>query len=288
MVKRLPPDIIAPSRPQPQTLQRYDGAVSVTIGQGGVSALRQTPPMRLFRPYAELGEPETIVIGNISGGVTGGDRLAMSIRAEGAPVLAVTQAAEKVYRSHGGAARMSVDLTATDGGALEFLSSGTILFDGAELERSTTLSVEGDARLMFVEILMFGRAAREEQFRTGRLRDRIRLLRDGKLVWMDDLALGPGPLDQLSASAGFAGATASGTLILTGVSARDLRDRVRQACEGIDDVRHGVVVLDDGTLLMRALGARADHVRRMIEAVCMRLRADGLGRPERMPTIWSV
>ena len=284
----MPPSTTADPLPQPQTLQRYDGAVSVTIGQRGVTALRQTPPMRLFTPYAERGEPETIVLGNISGGVTGGDRLAISIRAEGVAALAVTQAAEKVYRSHGGAARMSVDLTATDGGALEFLSSGTILFDGADLERSTTLSVEGDARLMFVEILMFGRAARSEQFRTGRLRDRIRLQRDGKLVWMDDLALGPRPLEQLSAAAGFDGATAAGTVILTGVPATELRDRLREDIKTVTDVRHGVVLLDERTVLMRVLGARADNVRRMIETVCMRLRADGLSRPERMPTIWSV
>ena len=274
--------------PQTQTLQRYDGAVSVTIGPRGVSALRQTPPMRLFRPYAERGEPETVVLGNISGGVTGGDRLAVSIRAEGASALAVTQAAEKVYRSHGGAARMSVDLTATEGGALEFLSSGTILFDGADLERSTTLSVEGGAQLMFVEILMFGRAARDEQFQTGRLRDRIRLLRDGRLIWMDDLALGPRPLEQLSAAAGFAEATAAGTAIVTGVSAGELRDRLREEIETVADVRHGVVILDERTILVRVLGARADNVRRMIETVCMRLRSEGLGRPERMPTIWSV
>lgn len=288
MVKRLPPEPAVQSSPQSEILQRYDGAVSVTIGPRGVSALRQTPPMRLFRPYAERGEPETVVLGNISGGVTGGDRLGMSIRAEGVPALAVTQAAEKVYRSHGGAARMNVDLTATEGGALEFLSSGTILFDGADLDRATTLSVEGDGRLMFVEILMFGRAARDEQFRTGRLRDRIRLLRDGRLIWMDDLALGPRPLEQLSAAPGFAGATAAGTVILTGVSAPELRDRLREDIQTVTDVRHGVVLLDERTVLMRVLGARADNVRRMIESVCMRLRADALSRPERMPTIWSV
>lgn len=274
-------------------LQRYDGGVDVCLGPTGVTRLRQTPPMRLFRPYPETGEPQTYVIGNIAGGVTGGDVLSTRIEADGTELLAVTQAAEKVYRAHGGAARMSLELTAGRGGSLEWLSSGTILFDGADLDRTTTLSVEGDAKLCFVEIVMFGRAARGERFETGRLRDRIRLVRDGGLVWMDDLALGPNPLEQLQATAGFDGATATGTVLMTGIDAVDLRDRVR-ALEtgGADirdgDVRSGIVALDETSVLFRALGPRADGVRRSVEAACMLLRSHGMGRPEKMPTIWSV
>ena len=95
-------------------------------------------------------------------------------------------------------------------------------------------------------------------------------------------------MEQLSAAAGFAEATAAGTAIVTGVSAGELRDRLREEIETVADVRHGVVILDERTILVRVLGARADNVRRMIETVCMRLRSEGLGRPERMPTIWSV
>lgn len=269
-------------------LQRYDGGVDVCLGPTGVTRLRQTPPMRLFRPYPETGEPQTYVIGNIAGGVTGGDVLSTRIEADGTELLAVTQAAEKVYRAHGGAARMSLDLTAGRGGVLEWLSSGTILFDGADLDRTTTLSVEGDAKLCFVEIVMFGRAARGERFESGGLRDRIRLIRDGGLVWMDDLALGPNPLQQLQATAGFDGATATGTVLMTGVDAIALRDLVRGLEVPGDGIRSGIVALDETSVLFRALGPRADGVRRSVEAVCMLLRSHGMGRPEKMPTIWSV
>ena len=67
-------------------------------------------------------------------------------------------------------------------------------------------------------------------------------------------------------------------MILTGVPATELRDRLREDIQTVTDVRHGVVLLDERTVLMRVLGARADNVRRMIETVCMRLRADGLSR----------
>jgi len=269
------------------SLQRYDGAANFALGPSGVTALRQVPPMRLFRPHREAGEPETVVIGNIAGGVAGGDRLATSIRAEDADLLALTQAAEKVYRTPGPAASMALDLTATGSAALEWLSSGTILFDGSDLARETRLSVMGAARLLFVEIVLFGRSARQERFAGGRLRDRIRLSVDDRLVWMDDLALGPEPLAQIDHPAGLGGAVAVGTVLLRAPDATVQRDAVRNL-KDLQGVRHGAVALAEDLLLYRAFGPDAYAVRRSVEAVCRALRSSALGRPARMPTLWSV
>ena len=60
-------------------LERYDGALRFRVADGRIDGLRQTPPMRLFRPYPELGEPRTVVVGNVAGGVVGGDRLAVDL-----------------------------------------------------------------------------------------------------------------------------------------------------------------------------------------------------------------
>ena len=60
-------------------LERYDGALRLRVADGRIDGLRQTPPMRLFRPYPELGEPRTVVVGNVAGGVVGGDRLAVDV-----------------------------------------------------------------------------------------------------------------------------------------------------------------------------------------------------------------
>lgn len=273
------------------SLQRYDGAVSLEVGPEGlargITAYRQTPPMRLFRPHREPGEPDTVAIGNIAGGVAGGDKLSTHLSVDGNALLALTQAAEKVYRTPGPTAVMELDLAARSGGTLEWLSSGTILFDGSALDRTTTLSAKAGGSVLFVEIVMFGRSARGERFETGALRDRIRVEVDGKLTWLDDLALGPDPLYQLENPAGFGGASALATIIMLGRDGAAARDLLREVSSE-PGTRTGVVAFEDGLLVARVLGERADAVRRVTEAYCRTLRSELFGRPAKMPILWSV
>jgi len=58
-------------------------------------------------PRARAGAVPEVVFVNTSGGVTGGDRIAWGLEAgAGAALVATSQAAERVYRSAGGAARI--------------------------------------------------------------------------------------------------------------------------------------------------------------------------------------
>lgn len=270
-------------------LSRYDGAVRFRVAGGRIDGLRQTPPMRLFHPHAEPGEPRTVVVGNVAGGVVGGDRLAIDIAVgPDEQLLATTQAAEKVYRSDGATAAMTLALTAEDGGTLEWLSSGTILFDGARLDRTTILDIAGSGRLLFCETLVFGRLARGEVFASGALHDRIRLRRDGRLRWADDLDLSGDPLARLDATAGFGGARSATTVLLVAPGAGGALEALRPALEADPALRGGATALDPDTLLVRILAADPAGGRRLTASVWTALRSTALGRPARMPTIWAI
>ena len=72
-----------------------------------IADLAQFTPLRLLFPRVPDDEPLTACLSNTGGGVVGGDVLDVEIAAqEGARVLALGQAAEKIYRSAGGTARL--------------------------------------------------------------------------------------------------------------------------------------------------------------------------------------
>lgn len=275
-----------------ETLERYDGALRLAVADGRLTDLHFTPPMRLFRPYREGGEPRTVVIANVAGGVVGGDRLGVSIDV-GADeaLLATTQAAEKVYRSAGAAAELVNAFRVAGGGVLEMLSSGTILFDGSRLSRTTEIDVADGGRFAYAETVVFGRIARGEVFADGSLRDRIRLRRAGRLVWADDFALLGDIAGAMAATAGLGGAQALATLLLVGDGAKLAVEIVRgQPAGGAerDGLRVGVSALAEDLVVIRVLARDPALGRTVLADIWSASRAAWLGRPARMPVIWSV
>jgi urease accessory protein len=132
------------------------------------------------------GEALEAVIVNTGGGMTGGDRFSIEMAVgEGARLIAGTAAAEKIYRSTGPDAEMTVRLTVGAGGRLAWLPQECILFDGARLQRRIDIDLAEGAALVMAEAVVFGRAAMGEAVAEGLFSDRWRLRRGGRLVFAD-------------------------------------------------------------------------------------------------------
>ena len=129
--------------------------------------------MRILTPRPVDGVPEA-VLANLAGGLAGGDRCEVGVAAgPGAEALVSGQAAGgRVYRAIDAPAEWTARLTLGPGAALEWLPQETILFDGARLRRRIEVDMAGDARLLAVETLVFGRAAHGERMVNGSLADR--------------------------------------------------------------------------------------------------------------------
>ncbi len=140
-----------------------------------------------------MGGNEAILI-NTGGGLAGGDRFVFDIAVgEGAALTVTSQAAERVYRSLGESAGVTVTLSAAAGALLHWLPQETILFDGAALARSLTADVAPGARFLAVESFVLGRSESGETVTSARLRDRWRISRNGALLHAEDLALTGAP-----------------------------------------------------------------------------------------------
>ncbi len=157
--------------------------------------------------------PEAVLI-NTSGGVTGGDRLQWRLEAgAGAALVVTTQAAERVYRSTGGEARIETRLVAGPGATLEWLPQETILFDAGRLDRRLEVDLAADASVTLLESIVLGRAAMGEQVMSGALSDQWRIRRGGRLVHAEALRA-EGDLARAAAGAAtLAGGRAFATLV---------------------------------------------------------------------------
>jgi len=143
--------------------------------------------MRFPRQY---GGPLEAVLINTAGGLTGGDRLDWTIKlGVGTNAVVTTQACEKAYKSSGGVANVTTSIDLGEESSLHWLPQETILYDGSALARRMDVTLSRTASLLAVECIQLGRGAMGETINTLSFHERWRIVRDGKLLFADDLRL---------------------------------------------------------------------------------------------------
>jgi urease accessory protein len=268
----------------PSVLQRARGALDVTLRRRGaetvLAGLRQEGCLKARFPRGGAAGWCDVVMLNSSGGVAGGDRLALNLRLRpGARACLAAQAAERFYRAlpDSAPARVATAITLDAGAAAEWLPQETILFDGAALERRLDVAMPADGWFLGVEQFVFGRAAMGETMRHGLLRDTIRIHRAGYLLLHDAMRLAGDIAATLARPAVAAGARAVATLVLVAPDAEARLADVRSALEGTEAGASAW----DGMLLARLLAADAAALRRMVSAALAVLRG-----PRSLPRVW--
>lgn len=268
----------------PPRLQRSQGRAEVGVvhadGRTRLARLFQQGCAKAILPRVHGPVPEAVLV-NTAGGVTGGDEIAWSLDAgPGAALVATTQAAERIYRSAGGAAGIRTRLALGAGAGLDWLPQETILFDGARLDRRLEIDMAADARLLALETLVLGRAAMGETLTTGALADHWRLRRAGRLVHAEALHA-DGDLARATAGpATLGGARALATLILAEPAATDRLEATRALLAEIPGVTAAASGKPD-LLIVRFLSHDARALRTGLIRLLMRLRGTA------PPRVWS-
>lgn len=222
---------VAEASPPPR-LQRAEGTARLVFGHDGTTTRLRTlyqegcAKIRLPRlPPAFT--PEAILI-NTAGGLAGGDRIAVAIEAgDGAAASVTTQACERIYRSIGPDALVENRLVLGAGASLAWLPQETILFDGGRLARRLEADLSADAELLAVESVLFGRTAMGETVRQGKLHDRWRIRRDGRLIFAEDFRVAGDIAAQLARPAALGGCTAMATILHVAPAPERLLDAAR-------------------------------------------------------------
>ena len=261
----------------PCQLPRAQGQIRADFALGGgttrLARLHQSGSARAMLPPAAGCE---LVLLNTSGGLTGGDRIEISVtQGPGTQLVVTTQTAERAYRSVTGRARVSAHYTVADVAHLDLLPQETILFDRAALVREQEVTLTGSATCLWAEVLILGRAAMGETVTRLDLSDRRRISRDGRPVFVENLRL----TDRALAATGPAmlgGCRAFATLVLVAPDAADRLERARLAMGP-----EGAASAFDGKLVARLMAPDGWELR---QALMRLIRAI---RPGPLPRVWQ-
>jgi urease accessory protein len=226
------------------------------------------------------GWTEAILL-NSSGGIAGGDRMQTHIRVHpGAAASFAGQAAERVYRAlpDDAPAHVRTHISVEAGGAAEWLPQETILFESCGLDRVLDIDIAEDGWFLGVECLVFGRTAMGEQVHTARLRDTIRIRREGRLILHDAIRLEGAVAETLTHKAVADAGCCMATLVHAAPDATTRLDALRSAWT---DAEAGASAWN-GMLVGRIVAQDGACLRRMVVAGLQALRA---GRA--LPRVWT-
>lgn len=265
-------------------LPRTEGSVRLGFvhrdGQTRLAGLYQSGAARARFPNPAADAPPEAVLLNTAGGLTGGDRIDTRIdMGAGAEATVTTAAAEKIYRALDGETTIRVRLTLDAGARLAWLPQPTILFDRSWLDRRTEVELAGDASLLAVETLIFGRTAMGEDVHRGICRDAWRIRRGGRLLFADTFRIDGAVATALDRPATLAGARAAAMLIYV---AADAGERL-EAARAVLDRAAGMAGASawNGMLVARVLARDGHALQDDLAALAEALS----GRP--LPRVWQ-
>lgn len=245
-------------------------------------------PLRVQKAlYPESPARADVLILHPPAGIAGGDELHIALQVEsGAQVRVTTPGASKWYRSDGRVARQRTHLRVNDGAVLEWLPQEAIVFNGARVQSELQIDCSIDAKACGWDVWMLGRRASGETFRIGNLQQRTRLLREGRLLWLERAQLDAD--DALRRSAlGWNAQNLIGTLWALGLPNDE---SLLQACRDIEaaGVQLGVTRFPHGLWLARVLGTSIEPLRSVLIRLWSTLRPALCGAVATPPRIWAT
>ncbi|MBI4638901.1 MAG: urease accessory protein UreD [Candidatus Rokubacteria bacterium] len=261
-----------------------DGALRLRFERRGrrtvVAACRYTLPLQVLAPMA-LDDPSAIVsILNPTGGLVGGDRLAVEIAAgPAAHACLTTPSATKVYRTLGEPAIQEVRLELGAGATLEWVPDHTIPFAGAALRQTIDAEVAEGARLVLVDAFAAGRVARDEAWRFALLDSTLRLRDARGWVFADRFVLRGGNLGDWPRPGPTDGWPYFATVVCVGEGLERFAAEVARALPRGADARVAAAPLPRRGVVVRCLAASAPALTETVELIWGTARREFLGIP---------
>ncbi len=245
---------------------------------------RHKGPLRVQKHlYAEGPEVCQHIIVHPPGGIAGGDRLDISASVgTGAWAQITSPGAAKWYRA-AGPAYQKLDLHVAAGATLEWLPQETIIFSDAQAELSTSIDLEGDARLFYWDVVALGRPASGERFDLGHFQAHLDIRRDGQLLWHERQRI-VGNDGLLDSPIGLDGQPVFATLLVTG----DIDSELLDKCRSLPNHVRGDLTQLPGLLVARCLASEALLARGWLIDLWRLLRPALLGREAVPPRIWAT
>lgn len=224
------------------------------------------------------------------GGVVGGDELAIAARVDAsAKAQITTPGAAKWYKANGFTSHQEININVAKGGALEWVPQETIFYNHSNVKIDHQVALEDDAVYVGCEILCFGRTAYGETFDEGQIKQRTRITRNGKMIWLEQICL-KGENAAMKGALALSGYTVCATLLLTGKTiTQPLIDLARLEVERLTNKTAQVGISQlKSVIVVRYLGHSSEMARQVMLRVWGLFRPEILGYPAIVPRMWMT
>lgn len=279
--------VISPRSPvnAAPALQRARGRLRVSVlrandGKARVADLFQEGCLKVRLPRPESDEADLVMM-NIGGGLTGGDRLSVEVTVgEGACATVTTPACERIYRSIDGEASIENRLRVGRGARLDWIPQETILFDRGRVRRRLDVRLEAEAELTIAEAVLFGRTAMGEVVNDGSFSDFWTIRRGESLVFADALRIAEPFGGTTACPTVLGGRTAMASLVHAGHDLVRKRDALLACFAKAGEALAGASVVGE-ILVARVVATGGSALRRALIPALASLR-----HPRPLPRLW--
>ena len=259
-------------------------------GKTALVRLSHQGPLRIQKLFHD-GDLAHCYLLHPPGGMVSGDSLQSRFRVhQGARVLITTPASGKLYKARKNqiVQTASTHINITSDAFCAHLPQDTIVFDRAFGELETFLTVDSDATFIGWEHLIFGRRAGGYPFESGQLIQSLRIVRDRRLLFRENLRLTPRTLRAESGLNGMV-SFASVTLVLPAISSQtsDVVSVARDTLKSFD-VHAGVSAVRKCLISLRILSSVAEETKSALEQLWTTIGLELMGRRVSSPRIWRT
>jgi urease accessory protein len=159
-----------------------------------LASCEQRPPLKVVRSFPLQDGGALVHLHNLSGGVLGGDRLALNVLVESEAIVQLTSmGATRLYRSRRESqpAVQVNEIKLGEGALLEYLPDALIPFEGSRYYQETRIELAAGAGLFWWETVAPGREARGEIFAYDLLQFKLDIKAAGKPLAQERVKLEP-------------------------------------------------------------------------------------------------
>jgi urease accessory protein len=230
----------------------------------------QDPPLRVVRAFENSDGAALAHLHNVSGGLLGGDQLAMNVHVgPAAQVQLTTTGATRIYRPRGDApvTTQTTEISIAENALLEYVPDPIIPFAASHFSQRTKIHLANGAGLFWWEILAPGREARGELFEYDFLEMKMDIAAQSRPIAAESIRLEPRtrPLTSLARLGPFR-TWATFYICRVGIAPNEwleLEKELREVAASLahsGEVRWGISTLVAHGLAIRALAERGRDV----------------------------
>lgn len=185
---------IPAARPPLEAGLRLDFRRDPATGRTILESSHQDPPLRVVRAFENADGAALAHLHNVSGGLLGGDQLAMNVRVgPAAQVQLTTTGATRLYRPRTDvpATTQTNEITVSENALLEYVPDPIIPFAASRFSQRTRIHLANGAGLFWWEILAPGREARGEIFEYDLLEMKMDIAAQSRPIAAESVRLEP-------------------------------------------------------------------------------------------------